>query len=178
MRDFWQVWRGNFIEGKNFFLNEDSIIELPRFFTFEFSFHSLMCSYQRILYRAQDYNIFHTGIFTPEGEELYLFCNQCYVKDLIELLNSFMQNPWELQEFSQLEYVPRYKKDDLESNFYCRRTSDFWWCFDETEAGDWMAFLSPNAEYFKNAINYDYVNWWLKKSPEDRREEYKKALNP
>ena len=177
MRDFWRVWRGNFVQGTNFFLNDDSIVELPRFSTYEFSFPSLLCSYVRILYYAQEYSIFHTGIFTPENDELCLFCKKHYAKDLVDSLRSFMENPWELQEFSQLQYVPSYKQTDDEAEPFGHRTSDFWWCFEENEAGDWMAFLMSKAKYFKDAINYDYVNWWLKKSPEDRREEYKKAFN-
>ena len=39
-----------------------------------------------------------------------------------------------------------------------------------------MAFLQPNLKQILEAVKNDYNDWWLAKSPEKRKEEYKKSL--
>ena len=84
-------------------------------------------------------------------------------------------NPNGLKEYSELEKIPTARKEDTSFN---RRYCNFWWCIDIKESyGDWMAFLQPQLSLFTEAVENDYQNWWLNKSPEEREEEYEESLN-
>lgn len=124
----------------------------------------LLKAYHRLMYHFTEYDVFHTEIYTPEHEELLVFCKKDCSTEVIQAI----------QEHSKLEKVPKAKKGDTSLNGVPR---NFWWCIDIQETyGDWIAFLQPKSNLFINAVKNDYQNWLMSKTPEEREEEYKESL--
>lgn len=151
----------------------DGVIDLDYMGSTEFEWSAIPKAYRRLMYHYSDYELFPTGIYTPEHDELMVFCKKDSKAQIIESIQQFINQPYHLKEYSELEKVPLAKKGD--KSFDGRRTN-FWWCIDTNESGDWMAFLKSYKPLFQKGITNDYNLWWLKKSPEEREEEYKKSL--
>ena len=101
-----------------------------------------------------------------DNNELILFSNGDLSSEIVNGLISFINNPYRLKEYSELEKIPYSSYNKLKTNF--------WWCVEFNK--DWMAFLNSNKELFQKGINNDYNNWWLKKTNEEREKEYVKSL--
>ena len=178
MSQFWLIQRGNFIQRETIFesllIGPDQIISLDYMGSSEFEFGAIPKAYRRIMHDFTEYDVFHTEIFTPEHDELMVFCNKDYGERITQGIRKFIEMPYRLKEYSELEKVPKAKKEDTS---YDRRRSNFWWCIDISESyGDWMAFLQSELNRFKTAVKNDYQDWWMKKTPKGREEEYNKSL--
>lgn len=125
------------------------------------------------MYHFSEYETFGTGIHTPEGDELMVFCKKERSDDIIQGIRLFISEPYYLKGYSELEKIPIAKSNDKS---YTGRRSNFWWCIDINPCGDWMAFLKPQSELFAAVIKNEHQEWWQTKSPEEREQEYKKSL--
>ena len=175
MKRFYLIQRGNFKnEGKSL-TGSDGVVNLDYMGATEFEWGAIPKAYRRMMYQFTEYEVFNTGIYTPEHEELMVFCRKDCSAEVIQAIRHFIEHPYGLKEYSDLEKVPRATKIDRS---YSRRCCNFWWCIDIDESyGDWMAFLQPQSTLFTESVKNDYENWWLKKSIEEREEEYEKSLN-
>lgn len=109
------------------------------------------------MYHYKEYEIFNTGIYTPtpEKEELIVFSKKDCASKVIQGIREFIEQPYSLKGKSELEKVPKAKKGDTSYN---------------------RPFLKPQYDLFKEAVESDYQKWWMKKTPEEREEEYKQSL--
>ena len=174
MANFWLIQRGIFRDTGTSLTGSNGVVSLDYMGSAEFEWGAIPKAYRRMMYHFSEYEVFHTEVFTPEHEELMLFCKKDCATEVIQSIRHFISLPYPLKEATDLEKVPKAKKEDTSYN---RRRSNFWWCIDIKETyGDWMAFLQPQSKLFTEAVQNDYQNWWLKKSLEEREEEYKESL--
>lgn len=168
------IQRGIFQDNGIGLTGEDGVVDLDYMGNSEFECGAIPKAYRRLMYNFDEYEIIHTGIYTPEHDELLVFCLKNYAQYITQAISEFIDTPYHLQEWSGLEKVPKAKKEDTS---FSSHTTDFWWCIDiEAPYGNWMAFLSPRLNLFMKAITNDYQNWWLKKTKKEREEEYRKSL--
>ena len=168
---FYLIQRGKFNKDGNSLTGKEGVIDLDYMGSSEFEFGAIPKSYRRIMYNMNNYNYTSTGIFTKENNELILFSNQEFVKEILEGINSFINNPYHLKEYSELEKIPNSSIKDYGIK---KLRTNFWWCIEQNK--DWMAFLNSNRELFEKGINNDHKNWWLEKTEEVRNQEYIKSL--
>ena len=173
MSKFWLIQRGTFKKNGKFLTGKEGIVSLDYMGSAEFEWGAIPKAYRRLMYHFPEYEVFSTGIYTPEKDELMVFCKKSCSEEVIQSIRQYIDEPYQLKEFSELEKVPKAKKRDT---LYDGRHSNFWWCIDIKSYGDWMAFLQPNLKQILEAVKNDYNDWWLAKSPEKRKEEYKKSL--
>lgn len=167
------IQRGTFNKTGKSLTGSDGVVGLAYMGSSEFEWGAIPKAYRRLMYHFEEYDVFHTGIYTPEHEELMVFCRKGCATEVLQAIREFIENPYHLKAYSELEKVPKAKKEDTS---YHKRRSNFWWCIDIKSYGDWMAFLQPQSNLFTEAVRNDYQNWWLNKAPEKREEEYKKSL--
>lgn len=174
MAKFWLIQRGTFkVKGK-YLTGSDGVVSLDYMGSAEFGFSAIQKAFRRLMYHFSEYEVFNTGIYTPEKDELMVFCQKNYSTTIIQAISQYIEKPYHLKEYSELEEVPKARKEDTS---YRGRHSNFWWCIDIKEPyGDWMAFLQPHCKLFTEAVRNNYQDWWLTKSPKEREEEYKKSL--
>lgn len=176
MGRFWLIQRGRFNNEGDSLTGDNGLINLDYMGSAEFEFNAIPRAFRRIMYHFRKYDVFGTCIHTPEGEELMVFCQKNNSEKIINAIKSYIEKPYHLKEFSELDKIPYAQKDNMS---YMGRRSNFWWCIDNVDLyGNWMAFLSSNQDRFIAAITNDYKNWWMKKSKKEREEEYKKSLAP
>lgn len=173
MAKFRLIQRETFLEQGKYLIgsNEDGIVELDYMSSAEFEWGAIPKAYRRMMYNFSEYEVFHTGIYTPENDELMVFCKKECKEEILQSIREFIEKPYHLKQFSELEKVPKVKKDE-----FLGRRSNFWWCIDIKPHGDWMAFLEPQLNLFMEAIKNEYNDWWLKKKKREREKEYKEAL--
>jgi len=174
MANFWLIQRGTFKKESPFVPGGiDSIVGFDYMGSAEFEWGALPKAYRRIMYHFNEYGLHNTGIYTPEHEELLVFCKKDCSEGIIEAIKEYIAHPYSLKEFSCLDTITKSKKDSWD-----RKHCDFWWCIDRNETiGNWMALLEPRRDLFNEIITANYHNWWLLKSPEERETEYRKALD-
>ncbi len=165
------IQRGKFRKDGTGLTGRDGVVDLDYMGSAEFEFGAIPRSFRRIMYDFDKYIYTPTGIYTKENNELVLFSNQELTNEILEELIKFINNPYHLKEYSELEKIPHSSIND--TGFKKLRTN-FWWCI--TPGIDWMAFLNSNRELFEKGINNDYNNWWLEKPEEVRKQEYVKSL--
>ena len=176
MSKFRLIQRGKFRESGTTLTGSNGVVNLDYMGSSEFEWGAIPKAYRRLMYHFSEYEIIHTGIYTPEKDELLVFCKKKSAENVVQSIKEFISNPYHLKEYSQLELVPTSKKND--TSWWDHRYISFWWCIDINDChGDWMAFLQSNSNLFKKAVNNDYQNWWMKMTPEDREEEYKDSLH-
>ena len=69
----------------------------------EFEFGAIPRSFRRIMHDFDSYVYTSTWIYTKENNELILFSNQELSNEILEGLTSFINNPYHLKEYSELE---------------------------------------------------------------------------
>ena len=168
---FYLIQRGKFNKNGNELKGIDGIVDLDCMGAAQFEFGAVPRSYRRIMHDFDKYVYSSTGIYTKDNNELILFSNQASSNEIVDGLISFINNPYHLKEYSELEKIPTSSMNDTGPN---KLRKDFWWCIEFNK--DWMAFLNSNREIFENGINYDYQNWWMQKPEEVRHQEYVKSL--
>ena len=166
---FFLIQRGQFR-----FEKEESLAKGAVYYDYmgsaEFEFGALPRSYRKIMENYKDYVYVNTGIYTLDRDELILFVNKKISDDVLESIKSFIENPYRLKEFSELEKIPKSSKE----NEYMR--TDMWWCIDNDN--DWMAFLNSRRELFLKSIANDYERYLktVPEKPSDFKEKIKKLL--
>lgn len=173
MAKFWLIQRGTFLEKGKYLTGTDGVVELDYMGSAEFEWGAIPKAYRRLMYNFSEYEVFHTEIYTPEHEELMLFCKKDCKDEIMQTIREFIEKPYHLQEYSELEKVPKARKGDTSYN---GRHSNFWWCIDIKPHGDWMAFLEPQLKLFMEAVKNDQNDWWLKKTKRQRKKEYEEAI--
>lgn len=168
MQKFNLIQRGNFKNVLDIANGLSGVVEYSYMGSAEFEFNAIPKAYRRLMYCFNEYSVFPTGIYTPEHDELMLFCKTNYATDIIQALGEFIKTPYRLKEPSELEKIP--------NTAYPNRRNNFWWCIDINEFGDWMAFLESESHILVSAVEHDYTCWWLPKPLETRKEEYQKSL--
>ena len=173
MAKFRLIQRGTFLEQGKYLIgsNEDGIVKLDYMGSAEFEWGAIPKAYRRMMYNFSEYEAFRTGIYTPENDELMVFCKKDCKEEILQSISEFIEKPYSLKQFSELEKVPK----GLDEWGFGRR-SNFWWCIDIKPHGDWMAFLEPQLNLFMEAIKNEYNDWWLKKKKREREKEYEEAL--
>ena len=175
MSKFYLIQRGQFRDSGTNLTGRNGVVDLDYMGSAEFEWGAIPKAYRRLMYNFLEYEVFHTGIYTPEQDELLVFCNKNCSENVVQSIKEFIDSPYHLKEYSQLELIPTSKKND--TSWWNHRSTDFWWCIDKNNChGDWMAFLKSSSEKFELAIKNDYQNWWLTMSPEEREDEYKSSL--
>ena len=168
---FYLIQRGNFNTDGIGLIGRSGVVDLDYMGSAEFEFGAIPRSFRRIMHDFDKYIYTPTGIYTKENNELVLFSKQKTSVEILEALTEFIYNPYHLQEYSELEKIPN---SSIEDTGFDKMRTNFWWCIEFNK--DWMAFLNSNRALFEKGINYDYNNWWLQKSEEEREQEYVKSL--
>lgn len=129
----------------------------------EFEWGALPKALARMMKHYGEYSTAHTGIYTPDGDEVILFCKNDDSETVVGLLNSYFEQPYELKGFSPI--VPK--------------ANMFWWCIDYNgfharhpqygrNNGDWIACTSSDYELVKNSLDAAYEIWMM--MPDEERE--------
>ncbi len=165
MTKFFSIQRGRFLEEGKTLIGKNGIVKLDYMGAAEFELGAIPNSYNRILSNFQEYDIFCTGIYTPEQEELLVFCREKHKTETIQEICRFIEQPYQLKAYSELEKIPKAKKGDTT---YDGRNSDFWWCIDEPY-GDWIAILQSKSETFMQIIRNDYHSRYIENNKPKKR---------
>ena len=165
------IQRGKFKKDGTCLTGRDGVVDLDYMGSTEFELGAIPRAYRRIMHEFDKYIYTPTGICTKEKNELILFSDQEITNEILDGIISYVNKPYHLKEYSELDKVPNSSIKDTDYN---RLSTDFWWCIDF--GIDWMAFLNSNRELFEKGINEDYFNWWLKKPEEVRNQEYVRSL--
>ena len=168
---FYLIQRGQFNRDGEGLTGRTGVVDLDYMGSAEFEFGAIPKSFRRIMHDFDNYVYTSTGIYTKENNELILFSNQELSNEILEGLVSFINNPYHLKEYSELEKIPN---SSIKDTGFKKLRTNFWWCIEFNK--DWMAFLNSNRALFEKGINNDYNNWWLQKSEEEREQEYVKSL--
>jgi len=168
---FYLIQRGCFNNDGDSLTGNTGVVNLDYMGSIEFELGAIPKSYRRIMHDFNDYIYVPTGIHTIENNELILFSNKVLANEILDSLSSFIYNPYKLKEYSELEKIP---DSSLNDTGFDRLKTNFWWCIDINK--DWMAFLNSNRKLFEKGINNDYNDWWLKKTEDEREQEYTKSL--
>lgn len=169
--NFYLIQRGTFNSDGTSLTGNNGVIDLDYMGSAEFEFGAIPKSYRRIMHELAKYNYTSTGIFTKDSDELILFSNEELSSEILESIKLFIDNPYHLKEYSELEKVPY---SSIKDKGYKRLRTDFWWCIEPGK--DWMAFLNSKRALFEKGVNNDYNYWWLDKPVQKRTEEYEKSL--
>ena len=174
MAHFWLIQRGRFATDKpvkTLFIDQN--IRYDYMGSAEFEWGALPKSYRRIMYNFNKYVTINTGIYSPEGDELILFCNKEHSNQIRQMVVDFISAPYALKEYSELEKFPTARLGDTSRN---GRRTDFWWCIDIKQYGDWMACPASKINTLVETLTKDHTNWWMCLSGVIRDKEYKKSL--
>ena len=104
---FYLIQRGKFNKDGNGLTGRDGVVDLDYMGSAEFEFGAIPRSFRRIMHDFDSYVYTSTGIYTKENNELILFSNQELSNEILEGLASFINNPYHLKEYSDLEKISR-----------------------------------------------------------------------
>ena len=142
----------------------------------EFEFGAIPHAYRRIMGQFDQYSLETVPDLVPtSGVPFNLFCRSDRRELIVEALKEFIEKPYRLKEFSNMDAQFRVNPDIHDPMYKYEIKTNFWWCID-IGIGDWMAFLKPKEQQVKKALKKDYEEWWLMKPEEEREEKYKKSL--
>lgn len=179
MGKFYLIQRGKFrdLKKKDYkgLTGRNGLIDLDYMGNAEFELGAIPNSYRRILHDRPDY-IFHyvNDIKDYNGKILVIFCRKDKAELIEKEMRVFIEQNYKLKTWSLLPEriagAKYYDKDSLS-------TRDFWWNVDEySNVSDWMCWFGMDKlTPFKNMIDYEYNEYWMKKSEKEREEEYRLA---
>ena len=137
-----------------------------------------------------------TGNFKEKGKELYgrtglidldymndlEFQTDIVLKSYKRILYNFERygfhntgisnNNDELVLFYDYENIENIQKIINNKDYFINSKCNYWWNVNN----DWMLIPSFKKELFVSSINYDYMNWWMKRPEIERNYDYKLAL--
>lgn len=159
------VQRGTFRKDGELLYGKDGVINLDYMESAKFEFGAIPCALKRIIDNYDNYVYGETGIYTKDNDQLIVFANEEYIYDIITEISNFIENPYHLCRYSELEKIPN---SSINGPRFDRMLADFWWCIDN--GADWMAFLESKGELFEKGMN-DTCNYWLQKKSENEANE-------
>lgn len=172
MSKFYLIQRGSFKDLKRDYedlIGDKGLIELDYMGSSEFEWGAIPRAYARIMNSREDY-IFHyiNDIKDYRGKIMVIFCKKEFAEDIEKEMRNYLNNRYRTKEFTTLHDQIKDKIDPNEKEFLSRRT--FWWSIDDDETGDWMCWFGMNKlTPFKNMIDKDYNEWWLKLSEKEKQ---------
>ena len=84
-------------------------------------------------------------------------------------MKRYIKEHYRLKEFSTIH-------GHLEGDEWAIKR-DFFWCIDMSETGDWIGWFGMDKlTPFKNMLDKDYREWWMKKTEEERDKEYRESF--
>lgn len=183
---FWLVQRGSFnsLDTATKFLggSEQHLIDPEYMGAAEFEWGAIPKAYRRILGQFDKYKLHVTDLVTIGGVPFCLYCqSDCY--DLIlSAIKSYLNGDFHTKEWTNIKghFTPinpddsDWEKDQRKHEF----KTNFWWCIDNTQSGDWIAFTgaADRQTAFLRILKNDHDSWWMKKTDEEREREYLNAL--
>lgn len=180
---FWLIQRGNFnndINAPTSFFGGDSthLIQGDYMGSAEFEYGAIPAAYVRIMSRYDEYRLYDTGLKTVRGVPLNLFAHREHHSSIITAIKRYLENPYHLKEWSNLEY---HFKDISDGDKHRLRTN-FWWCIDhnrfaEEDIGDWVLFTGAydRQKAFLRVIDTDFREWWSALDSETQQKKIKEA---
>lgn len=170
---FWLIQRGKLNkEGGSSLLGRDGVVNLDYMGSAEFEFGAIPYAFWRMMYNFEEYTLFDSEVDVVGKRRLLVFGKKSNQDKIANAIQDFVREPYHLKEYSDLDNLARVA--DISKPWTICHTR-FWWCIDRDDCGEWMAFLEEDSEKIYSAIQYDYQNWWLAKSEEEREEMYKRA---
>ena len=170
---FWLIQRGTFRDLKGNYdglTGRNGLVDLDYMGSSEFEWKAIPHAYRRIMGNKDKY-IFHycNDIKDHKGKILVIFCKKEYAEKIESEMKRYIKEHYHLKSFSTIH-------DHLEGNEWGSKR-DFFWCIDNGEVGDWIGWFGRDKlTPFKNMIDKDYNEWWMKKSEETREKEYYESL--
>ena len=175
MAKFWLIQTGRVTTSprNNPFGPENIInnVDLDYMGAAEFEWGALPKALARMMHSFEEYTSVHTGIFTPDGDEIILFSKSTAAECISCMLQEYLSEPYDLKGCCPLS---------LDANL-------FWWNIEYRRVyanypdsgiayGDWMACTESNFDLIKNSIDECYEQW-LKLSDEDKKKLYYEATH-
>ncbi len=134
-------------------------------------------AYNRLMHNFKEYNYVHSNIYSPEHDELIVFCKKSCSHEIVHGVRELVDNPYYSHQLKTPCYIEQITKERSSLPDYLIHQPNCWWCFDTGFYGDWIALLRSLQPEFQRAINLEYNNYWLTFPEEDREAEYKWSLS-
>lgn len=136
---------------------------------------------RRIMWDFSKFKVYPTEIYTPEKEQVMIFCKEDLSMSSTKTLKKFIYEPYPFEEYLEFEKILTSKETD---DLSIRRKANFWWYISskpvyynlELVYYNWIAFMESNKELFIKTITNDHDNWWNKEPEIDRLSEHKRSL--
>ncbi|WP_099467788.1 hypothetical protein [Konateibacter massiliensis] len=179
--NFYLIQRGSFKELNNDYeglTGRNGLIDLDYMGSSEFEWGAIPKAYRRIMGNRENYIFYYChDIKDYRGKILVIFCKKENAEAIEEELKRYIKEHYHLKEFCTLHAHLEGSKKNRMNEYQIGK--DFFWCIDIGEdISDWMAWFGMDKlTVFKNMIDKDYNEWWMKKAESERIDEYNKALN-
>lgn len=201
MKDtFWLIQRGEFrnnLDSAISFLggSNSNLIDLDYMGAAEFEWGAIPKAYRRIMGQFEKYSLHVTDLVTVGVVPFCLYCRNDRYEVILDAIKKYLNEPYQLKEWSNMcSHFTATPTDDFpmaKKHIKYERQTNFWWCIDRTDpdadvdhpykniVGDWIAFTgaTDRQKAFNRVINFDYTSWWLRKSKEEREQEYKESFS-
>lgn len=175
MGNFYLIQRGSFkdLKKKDYtaLTGRNGLIDLDYMGYAEFEYGAIPASYTRIMHDRDQY-IFRylNDVKNADGKILVIFCNKNNADAIEQEMRTYLKEKYKCKAFTRL---PDQLKEVSTMN-------DFWWSVENKDVySDWMCWFGMDKlTPFKNMIDYDHENFWLKSlSQEEREDRYNKAIH-
>lgn len=170
------IQRGSFRDLEkeyNTLTGNDGLIDLDYMGYAEFEWDAIPNAYKRIMGEYDKYDYHQCDdIKDYKRNPLILFCKSEFLDAIKKELKKYIEKPYPLKSYSTIRYHINGSEDEynLKKNFF--------WCIDMTNTGNWMGwFGTEKTPIFKNAIESDYHEWWMKKPEDVREKEYNNSFD-
>lgn len=181
-KHFWLIQRGSFAKDLNnvkSFLNgrSDALVDPDYMGSAEFEWGAIPRAYRRIFDNFNKYKVIVTPLKTVSDVPFCVFCDEDHYDEILEAIKEYLKEDYQLKEWSNMRYhFSTCRSEDLEYVKYCRQTN-FWWCIDKGDIGDWIAFTgaTDRQNKFKEIIKADYKQLW-EDIPESEKENMRKKI--
>lgn len=170
---FWLIQRGSFRDLKKEYdglTGRNGLVDLDYMGSSEFEWGAIPHAYRRIMGDREEY-IFHYchDIKDHRGKILVIFCKKEHAEKIEAEMKRYIKEHYRLKEFSTIH-------GHLEGDEWAIKR-DFFWCIDMSETGDWIGWFGMDKlTPFKNMLDKDYREWWMKKTEEERDKEYRESF--
>ncbi len=190
---FWLIQRGKFndLAKATKFLggSQEHLIDPDYMGAAEFEWGAIPKAYRRIMGQFDKYSLHVTDLVTIGGVPFCLYCRDDRYDEILEAIKVYLKEDYQLKEWTNMhahftepagEWEKDHRKWQLQTNF--------WWCIDATPikcehewdnpVGDWIAFTgaSDRQNAFNRVLKLDYMNWWMKKSEDERKKDFEESF--
>lgn len=83
--------KGKYLTGLN------GVVALDYIGSKEFEFGATQKAFRRLMYHFSEYEVFNTGIYTPEKDELMVFCKKSCSKEILQSISQYIEKPYQLK---------------------------------------------------------------------------------